>query len=71
MTLPRGSRRSRASRRTRALRETLRAKGKARYPRFSWRAGARGYLDLALALSPRTAGEPRGAGAPLVGGHAS
>ncbi len=54
-----------------SLGETLRAKGKARYPRFSWRAGARGYLDLALALSPRTAGEPRGAGVPLVGGRAS
>lgn len=49
-----------------ALRETLRAKGKARYPRFSWREGARAYLELALALSPRTA-ERRTAGTPLVG----
>ena len=49
------------------LRETLRAKGKSRYPQFSWREGARAYLDLALALSPREAGEPRGAATPLVG----
>ncbi|MCX8255145.1 Glycosyl transferase family 2 (fragment) [Beijerinckiaceae bacterium RH AL1] len=53
------------------LRETLRAKGKARYPRFSWREGARAYLELALALSPQPAGESRGAAAPLVGRRAS
>lgn len=34
-----------------ALRATLRAKGNARYPRFSWHAGAEAYLDLALRLS--------------------
>ena len=41
-----------------ALREHLRVKGRARYPRFSWRAGAERYLDLALSLSPRVAGAP-------------
>ena len=35
------------------LRADLRAKGKARYPRFSWQAGARDYLELTLALSQR------------------
>lgn len=50
-----------------ALRAALSAKGKARYRRFSWRDGARAYLDLALALSPRPADAPRGTGAPLVG----
>ena len=35
------------------LREELRAKGRARYPRFSWRDGARAYVELALAQSPR------------------
>ncbi len=41
-----------------ALRDDLRAKGRARYPRFSWHAGASHYLDLALSLSPRTAVAP-------------
>ena len=48
------------------LRDTMRAKGRLRYPHFSWHAGARAYLDLAMSLSPQRAGvvEPaRGAGA--------
>ena len=50
-----------------ALRAELIAKGKARYSRFSWRDGARAYLDLALALSPRAADARAAPGAPLVG----
>ena len=38
-----------------ALRETLRAKGRARYPQFSWQSGAAAYVDLALGLSPQRA----------------
>ena len=41
-----------------ALRDALRARGRARYPLFSWAAGADAYLDLALALSPRGAARP-------------
>lgn len=47
-----------------ALRDTLRRRGRARYPRFSWTNGARAYLALAQSLSrnTETAGEPdRGA----------
>jgi len=54
-----------------SLRAALRAKGTARYPRFSWREGARAYLELALALSPRAAGEPRGSAAAMLGGQPS
>lgn len=39
------------------LRDTLRARGKARFPRFSWHDGARRYLDIASSLSPRARGE--------------
>lgn len=35
------------------LREALRARGQARYPRFSWHDGATAYVELALGLSPR------------------
>lgn len=35
-----------------ALGADLRAKGRRRYPLFSWNAGARAYVNLALALSP-------------------
>ncbi len=42
-----------------ALREQLRAKGRARYPAFSWAAGADAYLDLALDLSPAGTGDAR------------
>ena len=49
------------------LREELRVKGRARYPRFSWRDGARAYLDLALALSPQTADGPRSTRAAVAG----
>ncbi len=38
-----------------ALRDALRARGRVRYPLFSWDTGAAAYLDLALALSPRMA----------------
>ena len=41
-----------------ALRDELRSSGRARYPLFSWHAGAARYLDLALSLSPRPAGSP-------------
>jgi glycosyltransferase involved in cell wall biosynthesis len=41
------------------LRDTLRAKGRTRYPQFSWTAGAAAYLDLALSLSPQKADAPR------------
>lgn len=41
------------------LRDDLRVKGRARYPRFSWRDGARRYLELALSLSPQYAVAPR------------
>ena len=51
-----------------ALRDTLRTKGRARYPRFSWRTSAQTYLELALDLSPRRAGLPRlGAPGPATG----
>ena len=45
------------------LRQSLRAKGAARYPRFSWDGGARKYIDLALSLSPQGAGSQ----APIAG----
>ncbi len=35
------------------LRDDLRAKGRRRYPGFSWVAGAKFYLDRAVALSPQ------------------
>lgn len=42
------------------LRETLRRRGRNRYPRFSWSAGAERYLALAQQLSPvSTAAEAR------------
>lgn len=54
------------------LRDRLRMKGKARYPRFSWRDGALEYLELALALSPQSAGAHRVAvGASPLGGQTS
>ncbi len=53
------------------LRATLTSKGKARYGAFSWRDGARAYLDLALALSPRMADEPRAVEVTMVGGRTS
>ena len=40
------------------LRAGLRARGRARYPRFSWHEGARVYLELALALSRQPADVP-------------
>ncbi len=46
------------------LRADLRAKGLRRYPLFSWARSADAYLDLALALSPRTTTARAGA-APL------
>ena len=41
------------------LREDLREKGRSRYPRFSWSAGAERYLTLAQQLSPDTAAAVR------------
>ena len=38
------------------LREDLRRRGRARYPRFSWSAGAERYIALAQRLSPATGG---------------
>ena len=35
-----------------SLRENLRARGRRRYPLFSWKDGADAYLSLAEALSP-------------------
>ena len=50
------------------LRDTLRAKGRARYPAFSWTKGAQAYLDLALDLSPRRDPRPRiGMADPAIG----
>ena len=40
------------------LRAGLRARGRARYPRFSWRAGADAYIALALQLSAAPAANP-------------
>ena len=48
------------------LRDTLRTKGRLRYERFSWRDGARHYLDLAQSLAPQaTTDGPAVAGHPL------
>jgi glycosyltransferase involved in cell wall biosynthesis len=46
-----------------ALRDSLREKGRRRYPQFSWHEAARRYLDLALALSPQQASAPLTLGA--------
>ena len=46
-----------------SLRAELRARGRARYPLFSWRAAAGAYLDLASNLSPASAPSPTAAGA--------
>ncbi len=43
-----------------ALRVELAAKGRARYPRFSWTAGADAYISLALRLSPAPASSMKG-----------
>jgi Glycosyltransferase len=44
-----------------SLRETLKQRGAARFPRFSWRTSARSYLDLALALSTAGSTTPNAA----------
>ena len=51
------------------LRADLRARGRARFPRFSWHEGARAYLEFALALSAQPA-EARAA-PPVVAGRAA
>ena len=45
------------------LRAEMKAKSKARYPRFSWRAGAEAYLALALNLSQSRKRKARSVGA--------